>query len=536
MRRQNHSRALLLPGAWLALLACGSRTGLVPGRETGSAGAAGSGVAGSSPMPEPECVTAVDCPQPPPGQCGTASCDAGTCALALGPVCDDGDPCTLDSCDGGSCRSESARVDADGDGVFASGIKSDPRAQLGCGLDCDDSSSTVFPGAMELCDALDNDCNGVIDDNTSLVVSGMPPIRVSPMDATRSSAAGLAFDGQSFGASMTSTVAGRNQGQFQQISSDGKLVGPPQRIARVNAESYGGPLVWSGERYLTAYEDARQDDNYEIYFDQLNRNGERVIEDVRVTIADDYSLRPSVMWTGAEALVIWDDRRFGDPALFGQRISASGELLGNNQRLTPVGVRAEAANAALSDGGVVGVAFMALDGSNRPRLSFTTAGSRILEQSGPVIDIPFDDPDRPVVTPLINRFAVTFNQYTGSFIGPSVYGVLVDEKGLVSPPLPLTSGAAHARGNATFSFGDRLLMVWADDSQGTYQLFAQQFDQKLAPIGARQRVTTTMSNTVDPVVAPAANGSLGILYTDEVSGTKQTFFTQLLCVGAPARF
>jgi len=34
-----------------------------------------------------------------------------------------------------------------------------------CGYDCDDSEESVYPGAEELCDLLDNDCNGVVDDS-----------------------------------------------------------------------------------------------------------------------------------------------------------------------------------------------------------------------------------------------------------------------------------------------------------------------------------------------------------------------------------
>ena len=43
-------------------------------------------------------------------------------------------------------------VDQDGDGVQS------PQ-------DCDDNNNSVYPGAPEPCDGLDNDCNGVVDDN-----------------------------------------------------------------------------------------------------------------------------------------------------------------------------------------------------------------------------------------------------------------------------------------------------------------------------------------------------------------------------------
>jgi len=62
--------------------------------------------------------------------------------------------CTADSTDP-QCK------DADGDGVVAA-------------LDCDDNNAKVYPGAIELCDGIDNNCNGSVDDNVSvLVMHGM---------------------------------------------------------------------------------------------------------------------------------------------------------------------------------------------------------------------------------------------------------------------------------------------------------------------------------------------------------------------------
>jgi len=49
--------------------------------------------------------------------------------------------------------------DADGDGWPAS-------------VDCDDADSAVYPGAVELCDGRDNDCDGLVDEDCPLCVPG----------------------------------------------------------------------------------------------------------------------------------------------------------------------------------------------------------------------------------------------------------------------------------------------------------------------------------------------------------------------------
>lgn len=527
--------ALVFSSGWLLTLGCGSRTELAPARVVGAAGEGGL-------EPLPECLSQFDCPQPPPGQCGSAVCNQGVCELDLGSKCDDGDACTVDTCEAGVCKFVSGRVDADGDGAFASGTTADPKAQLGCGKDCDDSNAEVRPGGVELCDALDNDCNGIVDDGTSLQAPMMAPIRISRQtdaacptsepQCVRSEASGLAFDGQAFGATMTTKVQ-RSQGEFQLLDRNGNLLDAPQSLARVNAESYGGPLIWTGERYLTAYQDARQDGNYEIYFDVLNGKGQRLIDDLRVTNADDFSLRPALVWTGMESLVVWDDRRFegtGDAsAIFGQRISLEGQLLGANSRLTPSGAFGEAPSIALSETGV-GIAFVELRADGRAGVKFMTA-SRGLENPSQPIDIPFDDPDGPVVTALGDKYAVTFHQQGDTSVGASIFGVLIGSGGIELLPRSLTVGR-HARGHTTYSYGDRFVMVWADDKDGPYQLYAQTFDKKLAPVGERLRVTSTMTDTLGAAIAPASDGAMGVLYTDKGTGKPQTFFTRLDCRAA----
>lgn len=95
-------------------------------------------------------------------------CDgAGNCDFAKN--CED---CNKDGCDtgtfydwgceSGSCRADVISTDNDGDGY-----------DIECEMDCDDGQFEVNPGATEVCDQVDNDCDGEIDEGCSIPEFGM---------------------------------------------------------------------------------------------------------------------------------------------------------------------------------------------------------------------------------------------------------------------------------------------------------------------------------------------------------------------------
>jgi len=90
--------------------------------------------------------------------------------------CVSSDMCVDLVCALGECVDSGRIVDGDGDRY----------APIPCGEDCDDSLASVFPGATEQCDGIDQDCDGRIDE-------GAPGIRASelPFDAARARIVGM---------------------------------------------------------------------------------------------------------------------------------------------------------------------------------------------------------------------------------------------------------------------------------------------------------------------------------------------------------
>lgn len=102
------------------------------------------------------CSSDADCSDGDPCT-GTETCSAGACAMGTPLDCDDMSPCTADACAAGIGCSNTL-IDGDGDGHASDTLGT-------CGDDCDDTDGTVYPGAADPCDGIDNDCDSLIDED-----------------------------------------------------------------------------------------------------------------------------------------------------------------------------------------------------------------------------------------------------------------------------------------------------------------------------------------------------------------------------------
>jgi hypothetical protein len=300
----------------------------------------------------------------------------------------------------------------------------------------------------------------------------------------------------------------------------------------INSETYAGGLLHNGSYFESSWEDARQDGNYEIYFNRFDSNGKKLGPDLRVTNAPNFSLHSSAAWNGVESILVWDDRRFEGPSgddvrLFGQRVNFDGSLIGGNVQLTPAGTLAEYPAIAL---GVskIGIVFASQVGNAVHAKFFTTAADLTLPSK--LVDVGTTDVQNPSLAYANGHFLLAWERYGVNGPESAIYGALVDETGnVLAPEQPLTSGATFARSFALLSLGERVLMVWADDHDGNYELYWQMLDSNLQVTVPRQRLTHTPSDTLDPATSFGPNGDIGILYDDWATGARETYFLSMGC-------
>lgn len=158
-------------------------------------------------------------------------------------------------------------------------------------------------------------------------------IRVTndPADSQRSS---LAWTGSEFGVSWNDNRDGNSEIYFRRISDIGDLVEDSVRVSNEDGDSFYPSLAWTGSEYGIAWHDFR-DGNWEIYFTRLSATGALMASDIRITNDPAYSGSASLVWNGAEYALCWNDSIFdSDLEIFFRRMDGDGSLIDDAIRIT----------------------------------------------------------------------------------------------------------------------------------------------------------------------------------------------------------
>ena len=200
-------------------------------------------------------------------------------------------------------------------------------------LDCNDVDSTIHPGAAEVCDGHDNDCDGLVDNQPGCHTICEGPQNIGPeiIFATPSItniAPKSVWSGAEYGIVWVATLGSNIRTLFfARVSQSGSPIGAAFRLSDGSATSTAPAMVWGPGEFGIAWADNR-DGNFEIYFTRVSANGAKLGSDLRITNAASDSFHPAIAWTGSEYAIVWEDYRtnsLGD--IYFVRLDSSGARL-----------------------------------------------------------------------------------------------------------------------------------------------------------------------------------------------------------------
>jgi hypothetical protein len=387
----------------------------------------------------------------------------------------------------------------------------------GAGSAAGGADSPFLGGAEDPCDGLDNDGDGTVDPGCDTVCDGAEPLgsdrRVSEASNAMSPAA--VFTGLQYGIAWEDQRDGNREIYFARTDPSGVKLGPDLRVTNNAAESSNPTLVWTGSEYGLAWEDTR-DGNREIYFTRIDTSGTEIGGDIRITIAGGDSVHPSLAWNGSEYGVAWEDARGGLPQIYFARLSFAGVKIGSDVQVT-TGFTASSTPSLVWTGSEYGLAwnrattvndvyFVRLDSLGAP-IGGETRVTDVAKRK-----------DAPSLAWNGNGFGVAWTDYRNG-LNTEIYLARLDalgtEIGDEKRVTDSTGGSLVPR--LTWSGGE-YGVAWGDSRDGNYEIYLARLDSSGIKSGADLRLTQDDAGSGSPVLIWGGERYAVVWHDDRLPG------------------
>lgn len=288
---------------------------------------------------------------------GVETCVAHVCQPGTAKVCTnpDANHCVASCIDpAGDCEVVAADVDGDehGDALCA---------QMP-GDDCDDTEAAAYTGADEICDGIDNDCNGKADLLDGLMLTGTSEDFVTSTDPIHSPAITWASDIQKYAVVWDDQriQAGDQEVFFTLMGPTGAKLGNELQISNSADASLHAQVAWGNDSFGVVWDDDRFG-NPDIFFRRLDENGAPLTAEIRLTTDAAHSEYPDIVAIPSGWLVVFADET--PASLQGMRLNADGSVA---KAKTKLGTHAGALPSVAVLGSDVGVVWSELGSASSP--------------------------------------------------------------------------------------------------------------------------------------------------------------------------
>lgn len=480
---------------------------------------------------------------------GVERCLEGACVPGAPVLCATTDPCLPRSCDerARGCVATVSPADGDGDGFVGLYAVRSASGELQCGVDCDDRNPAVHPGARELCNGVDDDCNGATDEGARYELTGLD-LQISTPTQRAILGASMANTGREL-ALVWNGYEGPSPRMWGGTLTAAHAMGvPAHQLSDANLGAFGRLLQWDRDHATLLWTDTR-DTDYEVYFQHFDAQVTPLGSPQRLSVARGLSIAGSSQPRGDYDIVVWRDQRqaflFRDVQydLYAQRVERSTGLQVGDNVLMTTGPQTFRSAPVLAPQGVRGapgvpLSLLWLDSQDMPdnRLyavwyahvseGLTLQGSRRLTPLGVAAG-------QHNLAWLRDRWLVLYTLLASPDIADGrVWAQMLTADGeALTAPLALTPAEHHVRVWAWQPLGDRFVLAWTarPEGQTRYTIYAQTFDAGLTPRGSVLTVTSSPGDTEVSDLEATPDGSLGALYRDHRTGDWLLHYTRLRC-------
>jgi len=146
----------------------------------------------------------------------------------------------------------------------------------------------------------------------------------------------IAWHGSGWGLVYADDAPGDAEIYYRPLNSSGQATGTAIRLTNANLDSDWPDVVWTGQHFAVAYDDQRAGaGKHDLYFQRFDKNGTRIGGEVQVTTDPGRQSSPILKWNGTEFGLAWTDyRNAGNREVYFRRLSATGAPLGGEVRVT----------------------------------------------------------------------------------------------------------------------------------------------------------------------------------------------------------
>lgn len=425
---------------------------------------------------------------------GVERCVGGFCESGEPPSCDDGDDCTNDSCSNArmECVHNLRVIDDDGDGF----------GSVECyGPDCDDDNEAINPEARELCNDFDDNCDDRVDEPGPVLITAESQWPGEPVIVEGESGQALVWSDER---ELDREI------YFALYDDESNLPSVERRVTDSTGFSNFPDAVWTGSEYVIVWSDDR-DGEMSLYFQRLSGDGGLSGEAVKIVGISGTALYPSLVWTGAELLLVWSEQVGDAFGLSFTRLSLDGELVGEIRPVT-TGQQASTETDVVWTGESLAVAWFdqRVDSGEIYFTRLSAAGDVLGAEQQLTAGAMLASP--PTLAWTGSDYAVLWSdQRDGDY---DVRMVRLSSEGeVLAGPIDVISNESWAQGPEVAWSGSELQLVFRDDRDGADETYWARLGLDGELLGESVRISTAEGWTSDPEVA-WSDGRVSIIWAE----------------------